>query len=158
MSDKKVVKDGFTQEEWLELCEYVENDILNYDKNQKAPRSLYLRMRGLSKGQFIANNNIKVQANYSYKIILITFKYSLLDIRYAMSTKSFKNEQQRINYIMAIVENNINDVYLKLAQTKKDEEKTKNYSLEDNYKPKMYYKKEKKKESIVEDVLGDNLW
>lgn len=151
-------KDGFSQEEWLELCVYVETRVLGYKENMKAPRSLYLRLRGLSRGQFMANNNAKKQAEYSYKIILLTFKYCMVSINNAIVTKNFKNENNKLNYIMVIIENNINDVYLKLEKRKKENINTKNFSLEDNYKPKNYFKKTVEKDSGVSDLIDQDIW
>lgn len=151
-------KEGFTQEDWLELCEYVESKVLGYGGKLKAPRSLYLRLRGLSRGQFIANNSAKKQAEYSYEIILLTFKYCMINIKNAIATKNFKYEHYKLNYIMVIIENNINDVYLKLEKRKKEDINTQNFSLEDNYKPKNYFKKIAEKETTVNDLIDRDIW
>lgn len=106
------------KQSWAELCLYVKKEILNYDDNIKFPKYLALRLRGLKSGQFIANKNIKTQANYSFDMILKTFKEYRNTILNAVSQKNFKSEQNKINYILAIIERNINDVYL--SEQKKD--------------------------------------
>ena len=60
--------------DWIELCEYVKREILEYDDNMKFPQYLALKLQGIKKGQHIANNNIKAQANYDDKTLLCTFK------------------------------------------------------------------------------------
>ena len=40
----------------------------------------------------------------------------------ALSSKTFENESYKFNYICKIVENNINDVYLRVMKAKKSEE------------------------------------
>ena len=40
----------------------------------KFPQYLALKLQGIKKGQHIANNNIKTQANYDDKTLLCTFK------------------------------------------------------------------------------------
>ena len=150
-------REGFTNDDWLELCKYVEKDILNYDDNMKLSRDAVLRLRGLSKGQFIANNNAKKNAEYSYKLILITFKAKKLDILRAIHNKKFKNERQKFNYIMAIIENSINDIYKKIKENEKS--KVKAEKIENNNIRKNDYKKqEDKKSNKVIEILGDDIW
>ena len=99
-------------EDWLKLCHYVKIEILGYDNSMKFPKFLALRLQGLSRGQFIANKNQQSSANYDFKIILETFKKLKIKILNLTQNKKFKNEFSKINYIMAIVENEINDVVL----------------------------------------------
>ena len=103
------------EKKFRELCSYVKTDIMKYDDNQKLSKNMILRLRGLKDGKYIANNNIQSMDNYSYEIILLTFKYvKNHNLDYILSTKNFKTEDQKFNYIMAIVTNNINTIYNKL--------------------------------------------
>ena len=124
MENKKL--SNSKSEDWIKLCHYVKTEILGYDNRMKFPRYLALRLQGLSKGQFIANKNHYINANYDYRIIIETFKKSKFKISKLTQNKTFKNEFSRINYIMAIVENELNDVVLA--------EKNKNPSLSINLK------------------------
>lgn len=158
MSKKVDEREGFTQDDWIKLCEFVESNVLGYDENMKPPRSLYLRLRGLSRGQFMANNHIKRQAEYSYEIILLTFKYSMLAINRALATKNFKSESNKINYIMVIIESNINDIYSRMKKLEESEERVKSLDMKDNYQPTNYYENKDKEESSVLDLLDEDIW
>ena len=63
------------EKKFQELCAYVKSDIMKYDSNQKLSKNMILRLRGLKDGKYMANKNIPSLANYSYDIILLTFKY-----------------------------------------------------------------------------------
>ena len=103
------------------LYKYVKK-ILGYDDDMALSKFMVLRLKGLSEGKFHANKKIKSTANYDYKTIYLTFVYCKMDIQKALQTKTFQNEQNKFNYIMAIVENNINDVVIKLKNAKKSKE------------------------------------
>ena len=110
--------------EWIELCEYVKKEILQYDDNMKFPKYLVLRLQGLKKGQYLANNEIGIQAHYDDYTILCTFKVCkkrILDYLNKNATK-IKNERHKINLVMSIVESEINDVYLRLQNAKRSKE------------------------------------
>lgn len=121
MSRKKMSKEEI--KDWEELYSYVKN-LMNYDENQALSRDMVLRLKGLLTGKFIENNNIKDNSNYSYKVILYTFKYCSQSIQKAITTNSFKSEQHKFLYITKIVENNINNVYVKMRDAEKAKEKT----------------------------------
>ena len=103
------------------LYKYVKK-ILGYDEDMALSKFMVLRLKGLSEGKFHANKKIQSTANYDYKTIYLTFVYCKADIQKALQTKTFQSEQNKFNYIMAIVESNINDVVLKLKNAKKSKE------------------------------------
>lgn len=105
-----------------ELYQYVKKEILLYDDSQSIPSSFVLRLKGLTKGKYLENKKIEDKADYSYQIILFTFQICKPQIMAAISSKTFKNEQQKFNYICKIVENNINDVYMRVQKAQKVEE------------------------------------
>ena len=122
-----------TEEEknaWDELYTYVRKNIMGYDENQALSSAMVLRLKGLLTNKFMENNNIKSTANYSYETILNTFKYSSLDIQRALRTNNFKDEQHKFNYLLKIVERNINTVYMKMKNTEKAKEEAKNTTIE----------------------------
>ena len=128
---KKESKD----KEWIELCEYVKKEILQYDDNMKFPKYLALKLRGLKKGLHIANNNIESEACYDDYTILCAFKIcrkKILDYLSKNESK-IKDEKHRINLIVKIVEPEINDVYIRLRQSKNREEKIKENSYENQF-------------------------
>ena len=110
------------KQDWENLYYYVKN-LLGYDENQALSSTMVLRLKGLLTNKFIENKNIEDTANYSYETILNTFKYSSIDIQRALKTNKFSDEMHRFNYILKIVERNINTVYMKTKGIKKSEEK-----------------------------------
>ncbi len=122
-----------TEEEkiaWENLYNYVKRNIMGYDDNQALSNTMVLRLKGLLTNKFIENNNIKSTANYSYETILNAFKYSTLDIQRALRTNNFKDESHKFNYILKIVEKNINTVYVKMKNAEKAKEEAKNMTIE----------------------------
>lgn len=115
MLDKKQEKEYFDK-----LYEYVKS-ILGYDENQALPKWFVLRLKGLATGKYLANNHIKSRANYSNFVILSTFKFCRGKIEYALSSVAFSNEKHKLNYILKIVESNLNDVYERIKAAKKNE-------------------------------------
>ena len=110
------------KEKWDELYEYVRSKVMGYDENMCLSSNMVLRLKGMLNGKFMANKCHKDKANYSYDVVLATFKYSMPEIRRAMDRVSFSNEMHKFLYIAKIVENNMNDVYIKMKNRKKIEE------------------------------------
>lgn len=135
---------------WLELCDYVKKEIMGYSDDMKFPRFIALRLRGLSKGTFMANKKHKSLANYDYKTILYTFKACKLDIinGFKSNNTKFTNEQHRFNYCMIIIENNINDMVIRLQNAKKAKEKTETMEVDNLYHEGAEYKSKIKTENI----------
>ena len=130
------------KEEWNALGLYVKKEILKYGDDKKFPKMLALRLKGLHEGKFCANNNTKPHADYSFGLILTTFKYCKFDISKAMNSNIFKDESHMINYIMLLVESNINTVYDKLETKKRIETKIENVEI--NEGSRLKYKKKSK--------------
>lgn len=147
-----MAKRKMTEEEkrdWQELYNYVKFDILGYDENQALSSTMVLRLKGLLTNKFIENNNTKATANYSYKVVLNTFKYCKQDIDKALRIKSFENEMHRFLYIVKIVEKNINTVYMKMKQHQKAREEAKNTTVEvANHKGAEFKPRENKKDKF----------
>ena len=129
----KEVKEKMTEQEkkdWNELYQYVKLEILGYDKDMKIPNYLALRLKGLKNGKFMCNNKTNNFADYTFEEILLTFKINKIAIINATkNTVKFKDEKHRINYIMAIVENKINDVALRNREIKFEIEKSKGIEI-----------------------------
>lgn len=118
-SEEKARKD----QEWLDLCAWVEKEIFNYDSNQKLQKKACLVLKGLQVGQNIRNNNQQEYGNYSFEVILYTFKANKLKIQNAIRGKEFKDESSKMSYVAAIIRDGINDMYMRLQSAKKVEEK-----------------------------------
>lgn len=111
--------------EWDNLYNYVRFDVMGYDKNQSLSKSMVLRLKGLLNNKFMANNNIKDTANYSYKTVLSTFKYCMPNIKRGLSNNVFNDENHKFAYILKIVESNLNTVYLKMRNAENEKGKSK---------------------------------
>jgi hypothetical protein len=126
-------KRKMTEEEklaWENLYNYVKLKIMGYDENQALSSAMVLRLKGLLSSKFMENNNIESKANYSYETILNTFKYSYIDIQKALRTNNWANEMHKFNYVLKIVEKNINTVYMKLKNIEKAKEEARNTGVE----------------------------
>lgn len=110
------------RKQWGELYEFVRTNVMGYDQNQSLSNHMVLRLRGMLNNKFMANNNVKSTANYSYEVVLNAFKYSMPEIIKACGRVRFADEKHKFNYFLKIVENNLNDVYLKMKNRKKAEE------------------------------------
>lgn len=121
------------KQQWDDLYQYVRKEILMYDQNQAIPSSLVLRLKGLAKGKLMANNAIPNHADYSYEIILYTFKICKTKILTAIEGKTFNGEMNKFNYIAKIIENNINDVYQRITNAKKTQDKIESLNAENIY-------------------------
>lgn len=129
------------KQDWESLYYYVKN-IMGYDENQALSNAMVLRLKGLLTNKFMENNHIESSANYSYETILNTFKFCSQDIQRALRTNRFKDEMHKFNFILKIVERNINEIYMRMKNIEKAKEDAKNNSIEAvthigaEYKPK----------------------
>ena len=146
--------------DWDNLYQYVRK-LLGYDETMALPKFMVVRLKGLTEGKFMANKKTKSKASYDYYTIYLTFIYCKDKIQKALQTKKFTNEQNKFNYIMAIVENNINDVVIRLKNEKKVEEKIEKTEVVD-YEIKVDKTnsdiKSYKSDNKTFNSLTDNLW
>ena len=117
------------KQDWEALYFYVKN-LLGYDENQSLSSTMVLRLKGLLTNKFIENKNVASTANYSYETILNTFKFCSPQIKNALRTNNWSNEQHKFNYILKIVESNINTVYMRMKNAEKAKEEAKNTTIE----------------------------
>lgn len=135
--------------DWYALEEYVRHNIMGYT-TQGINSFMVLRLKGLRYGQAIANNKFYKHAGYSFKTILNTFKACSIKIKNAIREKTFKDENAKFNYIMAIVDRNIADVSKREQYAKQAREEAERKEVEETqiasapeYKPKKRKDKEK---------------
>ena len=143
------------QEQWEELYQYIKTDILQYEESMKLPKKLILRLKGLKDGKFMANKNTKPMGDYSFKLILLTFKINKFQIIKALSNKDkFKDESHMINYLMAIVESKMNDTYARVKKVERAQEEGEHVVV-NICEPKAEYKKKSKevKSSRLKDLI-----
>lgn len=141
--------------DWDSLYTYVKSNIMGYDDNQALSSTMVLRLKGLLTNKFIENGNIESTANYSYEVILNTFKYCSTDIQKALRTNSWTNEMHKFNYILKVVEGNINNVYMRMKNVEKAKEEAKNTIINTtNHTGAEYQRKTKE----VNNELLNDLW
>lgn len=149
MARKKMTEEE--KKAWDELYTYVRKNTMGYDDNQALSSTMVLRLKGLLTNKFIENKNIEASANYSYETVLNAFKYSSLDIQRAIRTNNFKDEMHKFNYILKIVEKNINTVYMKMKNAEKAKEEAKNTTIEAPVHTGAEFKpREKKKDKFTD--------
>lgn len=96
----------------------------------------FLRMVGeegsktLQKGQAVANNNCEQYGSYPIDVIFATFKINKFVIKNAIKNKKFDGELQKINYICAIVRNDLNDVYTRMRNAEMSKKKSEKANTE----------------------------
>ena len=111
-----------------EVCQYIKSEILGIKKEFTVPKALVERIMGLRSGQYAPRKNSKVHGEevkgYSYDVILKTVKYKKLDLIISLKDQSkFKDDQHRVNHIIVIIQNHINDVYWKLKQKEESDKR-----------------------------------
>lgn len=145
------------KEEFVELCDYIKNNILQYSDNLAFPKQMALRLKGMAVGKHIAKKDDKML--YTYKMILFAFKKEERNLLNYIAKTAFKNEQHKINGICLIAERNLNDIKLKAMQAhrnkkineEKQEEIVNNIKLTNEVKN-NYKVKSSRKEKF------DDLW
>ena len=110
----------------------------------------------LRNGGLIKNHEGVTDNGYPFPVILMTFKVKKLEIDRALDNINFENETQKVNYIMAIIKNSINDVYLRVLAKNKRDEMVKNQSntAVQSVKKVEYVKKSE----INKGSLFDDIW
>jgi len=109
------------KKDWDSLYEYVKQ-LMDYDENQALSKTFCLRLKGLKTNKYIENKSMKDMSNYSYDVVLNTFKYCSMDIKKAFSRIEFKDETHKFNYMLKIVESRLNTIYLKMKNAEKRRE------------------------------------
>lgn len=142
--------------DWYALCDYIKYEILEYSPEMKIPQNLVLRLKGLSQGNFMANKYIKPNAFYTYEQILIACKICKSKIKdyFLKNSAKINGETHKINLIMKFLEQEINDVVLKIQQKEQIDTEISRMSFENHTEDKADYKTET---MSVKDKF-DELW
>ena len=125
MAEAKVKRKKMSEEEkeqWDELYSYVKG-LMGYDDKTSLSRTEVLKLKGLTRGQFIANNNQQELAEYSFYEILVTFKVCKFDIIRGFRSNSFKSNGHKFNYMIKIVEGNLSTIRERLKNRERQEER-----------------------------------
>lgn len=139
---------------WKQLYDYVKKDILKYTDEMKLSNHMVLRLKGLRYGTYKPNrkNSAKEISGYPFEIILTTFKINKQKIEQALMFKTFENENVKFNYVMAIINNSINDVYLRCFIASRNKENFKLLNIRPGHDPFM-----KDNDYISNDIENDKV-
>ena len=137
--------------DWENLYNYVKK-IMCYDKDQALSKNMVLRLKGLTTNKFMENKKIEDTANYSYEVILNTFKYCSPDIQRVFNSMTFVDEMHKFNVVLKIVERNINTVYMKMKKVEKAKEEAKSVMVEMPVHTGAEYKPKEKKKDKFSDL------
>lgn len=151
MARKKMTKEEKIA--WDALYTYVRKNVMGYDENQALSSTMVLRLKGLLTNKFMENKNIEATANYSYETILNAFKYSSPDIQRVLRTNNWVDEMHKFNYVLKIVEKNINTVYMRMKNAEKAKEEARKVVVDmPNHTGAQFKPKDKKQDRF------SNLW
>lgn len=102
-----------------ELYQYVHDKLMKYNENMPLTKRMVLQLYGLVEGKHFANNKVEGNAKYTYDEVLATCKFCALDITYATDNKTFKSDDAKFTYMIAIIRNNLNTVKQRLDDAEK---------------------------------------
>ena len=148
MAETKVRRKKMSEEEkeqFNELYSYVHDVIMGYDEKTALDRYFVLRLKGLKEGKFIANNKTKLYGEYTFQEILATFMYCKSEIVKGLTFNDFKDNQHKINYIMFLVELQLNMIRDRIRNKAKEEKQIEQIEIAEQSKIKYVNKKDKKK-------------
>lgn len=140
MTKKKMSEEE--KKQWDELYSYVK-ELMGYDDKTSLSRTEVLKLKGLTRGQFIANNNQQELAEYSFYEILVTFKVCKFDIIRGFRNNSFKSNGHKFNYMIKIVEGNLSTVRERLKNRERQEERIEQIEVNTGEEIAEYKKKSK---------------
>lgn len=137
--------------DWESLYNYVKK-VMGYDKDQALSKNMVLRLKGLTTNKFMENKKIEDTANYSYEVILNTFKYCSPDIQRVFNSMNFADEMHKFNVVLKIVERNINTVYMKMKNAERAKEEAKNVMVDIPVHTGAEFKPKEKKKDKFSDL------
>lgn len=142
--------------QWDNLYRFVQEEILGGYGGRPLSRDIVLRLKGLADGKYMSNKKTKSKGIYSYDVILMTFKAYKHEILSGMKRKEseFKDERHKMNYIMAIIDSNIANIYNRMKNAEKSKSNIDRVNIDVNADKADYKRKTKE---IKNDRLKD-MW
>lgn len=152
-------------EDWSRLYEFVKYKILNYKAYMNLPKYAVHRLQALHKGDIFNTKGVgwSDSEGYSYKVIYATFLLCKAKIENATHNKKFKSDMAKFNYIMAIVQSQINEVEMreqrKINMEKRlESRRLENVSLTKQSEDYEASKKMREEQKSIKDDLFEDLW
>lgn len=109
-------------DEFYELCAYIEKEFYGYDENQHLKKPACLWLRGLMNGKEAGWVEVNGVSNYPIKVALIAFQINRNKILNTIQNLEFKSEEAKMKYICSMVSNDIDNVYMRLKRVEKTKE------------------------------------
>lgn len=144
-------------QDFLEVCAYIEKELLGYENNQKLQRMAALKVKGMAKGQVVANNKCEKYGEYPFEVILLTLKANKNIIINALKKKNIESESGSVGYIAAIIRDKLNDMYTRYINAKKIQEKVDNVNTDIITYQGAEYKAVESNDNKIKDKYKD-LW
>ena len=142
--------------EWDKLYQYVKREILKYGEGMQLSSYARGRLLSLRHGDFVRRGVTLSKNGYPYHIILATFKFQKQNIVNSIAGKDFANENKKFDYVMAIISNNINDVYNMYLNKAKQERKMQTQQIDVNTNNDIKYIKKSETNSV--SSMMESLW
>lgn len=154
MAEKKSSNKKMSEEElrqWDALYSFVKYEVMGYDENMNLPQYLVLRLKGLTQGRHTPQTQDIAVQTYGYKVVLKTFEKQQGIIKWAIAHGKFNGENHKINWMMKLIENSINDVYLSM----KDEENRLHTETTDLEKQKKSQTNKNNTSQTINDIVSN---
>lgn len=123
---REIIKKENKNQEFFDLCKYIEKEIFKYDENQKLKQASCLQLRGLVNGKDFGHREYNGESKYPIKSVLIAFQINKNKILNSIQGKNFTNEISQMRYICKIIENDIPNIYMRLKNAEKAQESIQN--------------------------------
>jgi hypothetical protein len=155
LEDKELLKEE--NSEWDAVYKYFREEILRLPSTAKLDQHTIKRLLGLRLGTYYpsGNNTRILPRGYEFKVILLTLKVVKAKIWQYVAVTNFSDSQHKTNAIMKIVASEINDVYKRLENQKKSNEKLEKDVVTETFDYKQKLKEQKQKEENGEDISND---
>lgn len=146
------------KEEFNLVYDYIRFDLLGYTKEMAMPKAFTSRLYGIACGKVYYTPSQKGKDEgmpiiYSFKMILATLIEYRPQIEYCLKTIRFKDEAHRVNTILKIIGDNINTIYIREINRKKEALKMDAVDTEHMVREVQPYNKESKLKDKFKELL-----
>lgn len=109
--------------DWDKLYNYFKKEILELDDGASLTKHATERLLGMRVGRYKPNatNTRVIKQGYPFKVILNTLKFKKSAIEHALKTVPFKNHEHKIDYIMRIVQNDLDFVQKRMEMAERNQ-------------------------------------
>lgn len=142
--------------QWQDLYFYVKNNIFFYPEEFSFNSTQVLALKNLTNKKILTKGAKQRYDGYSYEEILYAFILLKPDILKAIEGKEFKNDNQKMVYIVKIVSSYINDILINRIKRLENNDKIDKIIVAEDFSEK-YQKKETYNKSLY-NLINDESW